>query len=356
MGIAFSAHSQTPTSQDSEPPFHISAYVETYYSYDTRRPLDNTKPSFLYSHNRTQEFNVNLAYIRATYTKDKVRANLSIGAGSYMNANYAAEPGVLKNLIEANAGIRLTRKKALWLDAGILPSHLGWESAVSKDCPTLTRSLAAENSPYFESGARLSYSTDNGKWALSILALNGWQRIHKLPGNSLLSYGAQIQYKPNSAILLNYSNFIGSDSPDSTRQMRYFHDLYGTFHLSSHLDITAGFDIGMQQSPRIEDRSRRMLTWYTPVIIARYVLNTQWALAGRVEYFHDPSGVIISTTNPEGAKTGSLSLNIDYAPTPNALLRLEGRTFSGPGKLFTTGPGSPGSTDTFITAAIAISM
>lgn len=40
-----------------------------------------------------------------------LRANLAIGAGTYMNANYAAEPGTLKNIIGylpvKNAALRL---------------------------------------------------------------------------------------------------------------------------------------------------------------------------------------------------------------------------------------------------------
>jgi hypothetical protein len=100
-----------------------------------------------------------------------------------MNSNYAAESGVLKNIYEANVGVKISKHKNLWIDAGILPSHIGFESAVSKDCFTLTRSMQAENSPYFESGAKISYTSDNGKWFVSGLVLNGWQRIQRIDGN-----------------------------------------------------------------------------------------------------------------------------------------------------------------------------
>jgi hypothetical protein len=36
-----------------------------------------------------------------------------------------------------------------------MPSHIGFESVISADCWTLTRSLLAENSPYYETGMRL---------------------------------------------------------------------------------------------------------------------------------------------------------------------------------------------------------
>jgi hypothetical protein len=163
--------------------------VEVYYQYDFNKPSDNTRPEFVYSHNRHNEFNVNLVYLKGSYTAERVRANLALAAGTYVNANYAAEPGVLKNMYEANVGIKLSKKKNLWLDAGIFGSHIGFESAVSKDCWTLTRSMVADNSPYYEAGAKLTYTSDNGKWLFSALALNGWQRIQRVNGNSLISWG-----------------------------------------------------------------------------------------------------------------------------------------------------------------------
>jgi hypothetical protein len=52
----------------------------------------------------------------------------------------------LKNIYEANVGISLNKKNNLWVDAGVMPSHIGFESAISMDNWYLTRSLLAENS------------------------------------------------------------------------------------------------------------------------------------------------------------------------------------------------------------------
>ncbi len=213
--------------QDSTGSLTISGYAEAYYQYDFNKPLDNNRPGFIYSHNRHNEFNLNLGFIKANYSAERVRANLALAAGTYMNANYAAEPGVLKNIYEANAGVKISKKKNLWLDAGIFGSHIGFESATSKDCWNITRSILADNSPYFEAGAKITYSSDNSKWLLSGLALNGWQRITRVSGNSLMSWGTQIQFKPSDKVLLNYSTFIGTDKPDSARLSRLFHNIYG---------------------------------------------------------------------------------------------------------------------------------
>ena len=112
--------------------------------------------------------------------------------GTYANSNLAAEPGVLKNIFEANAGVKISKKKKLWIDAGIFESHIGFESAIGKNCWNLTRSISADNSPYYESGIKLSYTSDNEKWFLSGLILNGWQRIQRVNGNNTPAFGHQL--------------------------------------------------------------------------------------------------------------------------------------------------------------------
>ena len=338
--------------QDSTGSLTISSYAEAYYQYDFNKPADNNSPGFIYSHNRHNEFNLNLGFIKANYTAAGVRANLALAAGTYMNVNYSAEPGVLKNVYEANAGIKLSKKKNLWLDAGIMPSHIGFESAVSKDCWNLTRSILAENSPYFEAGAKLTYTSDNGKWLLSGMALNGWQRITRVNGNSLMSWGIQIQYKPSGKVLLNYSTFIGTDKPDNARLSRLFHNFYGVFNITDKFDLTTGFDIGTEEkTPGSDDKN----TWYSPVVILKYNLCNNWTIAARGEYYSDENGVIISTGAPNGFKTTGFSLNIDHAPSKNVLVRLEIRNLSSKDDIFVKSSGLTNN-NTFITSSIAVSF
>lgn len=347
------AQDSAKTAEPTVNPFSFSGYVEAYYQYDFNKPTDNNRPGFIYSHNRHNEFNLNLGFLKGSYNAERVRANLAIAAGSYMNANYAAETGVLKNVYEANAGLKISKKKNLWIDAGIFSSHIGFESAVSKDCPTLTRSMLADNSPYFESGAKLTYTSDNNKWVVSGLVLNGWQRIKRVGANSLMSYGTQLQYKPNSTITFNYSTFIGTDKPDSARLWRYFHNLYAVFNVTGKFGITAGFDIGSEQKTK---GSKDFNAWYSPVLIVKYAVNSKWAISARGEYYDDKYGVIIASGTPNGFKTAGYSVNVDYAPIPNAVVRLELRSLSSKDDVFTKGNGAVTNNNTFIASSIAVSF
>jgi hypothetical protein len=352
-GTTVFAQDSLKTETPKPNPFSFSGYVEAYYQYDFNKPTDNNRPGFIYSHSRHNEFNLNLGFLKGSYNAERVRANLAIAAGTYMNANYAAETGVLKNVYEANAGLKISKKKNLWIDAGIFSSHIGFESAVSKDCWTLTRSMLADNSPYFESGAKLTYTSDNNKWVVSGLVLNGWQRIKRVDANSLMSYGTQLQYKPNSNILLNYSTFIGTDKPDSVRLWRYFHNLYGVINVTSKFGITAGFDIGSEQKTK---GSSDFNTWYSPVLILKYAVTPKWTVAARGEYYDDNYGVIIASGTPNGFKTAGYSLNVDYAPIPNAVIRLEVRSLNSKDDVFTKGSGAVTNNNTFITSSIAVSF
>lgn len=331
LAFAGRAFCQDTTESTKTNPLQFSGYAEAYYSYDFNKPSSNTKPGYLYNHNRHNEININLAFLKAAYSADRMRATLALAAGTYINANYAAEPGVIKNLYEANIGVKLSRSHNLWLDIGILPSHIGFEGAVGKDCWTLTRSLVAENSPYFEGGAKIGYSSNNGKFSAAVLALNGWQRITRVDGNSLMSSGLQLTYKPNDKLLFNYSNFIGTDKPDSIRAWRIYNNFYSIIQFNPQWGLTAGFDVGAEQKSK---GSSDYNVWYSPVAIVRYTPSAAWAFALRGEYFSDSNQVLISSTAPGGFKASGLSVNADYWLLQRVLMRVEFRHLNGAEKIF----------------------
>nr|WP_295922556.1 porin [uncultured Dyadobacter sp.] len=357
LAIATVSHAiaQDSTQADTAPasPFAVSAYVESYYVQDFHKNDNHTMPGFIYNHNRTGEVNLNLAFLKGSYTGDRVRANLALAAGTYMNANYAAEPGVLRNIYEANAGVKISRNHNLWLDAGVMPSHIGFESAIGKDNWALTRSLVAENTPYFESGVKLGYTSGNEKWYLSAIYLNGWQRIQRTDGNSTPAFGTQVTFKPSPSVTLNYSTFIGSDKPDSLRQMRYYHNLYGIFQLTDQWGLTAGFDIGSEQKVK---GSSAFSTVYVPVMIVRYSPGPSVHIAARGEYYHDKNGVIIATGTDHGFRTYGVSLNLDYQISPQVMWRIEARNLNSRDAIFNGKNDDMSRNKTYVTTALTFAL
>ena len=223
--------------------------------------------------------------------------------------------------------MKLSKKQNLWLDAGIMPSHIGFESAIGADCWTLSRSLVAENSPYFETGTKLSFLNKKGNWTMAAMLLNSWQRTHRPDGYQKPAVGLQLNYKPTDQLTLNYSNFIGSDKPDDAVTRRIYHDFYAIWEAGS-VGIIAGCDVGSEEG---------IGEWVAPVLVLRTSFSEKWRLAGRLEYFHDPRQVLVSTGTKNGFRTMGYSVNFDFSVTKKALLRFEGRSLSSKDAIFPAG-------------------
>ncbi len=335
------------------PALRFSGYIETYYQYDFNKTLQNTRPNFVYSHNRNNEFAVNLAFAKANYNTEKVRANFALMTGTYAQANLAAEDIGLRNIYEANMGFKIAKNKNIWVDAGIFSSHIGFESAIGKDCYTLSRSILADNTPYYEAGIKISYTSNNQKLFASALLLNGWQRIKKVDGNTTPAFGTQITYKPTEKVTLNYSTFIGNDKPDSVRQMRYFNNLYSIVQLSKKWNAIVGFDYGFEQKSK---GSSQFNNWFSPVIILKYAPTDKISIAARTEYYKDKKGVIIKTNSINGFNNWGFSCNLDYAISSNIMWRIEVKNYTSKDKIFNASNNMLSTSNTAISAVLAISF
>ncbi|MFN8923278.1 MAG: outer membrane beta-barrel protein [Sphingobacteriia bacterium] len=220
-----------------------------YYGYDLGRSAGHERP-YLYAANQHNNFNLNLLALRLTCTAGWYRLQATPALGTYMAANYAAEPAELRYLIDAYGGIRI--HKDIWLDAGILPSPFGYEGALSHELPTYTRSLSAENSPYYLAGARLSLPLCprlNGY----AFVVNGWQNIAET--NDAKAVIGQLQYQASKKLLPNASAYVGNEQTvDSLGpRMRSFLDLYAYWQPSDGVSLLLLCDLGSQQGRQAAD-------------------------------------------------------------------------------------------------------
>ena len=305
-------------------PFQISGFLEVYYGYDFNEPSQKKRLPFLYNHTRHSSPAVNLVMISGKYAQDRFRANLTLQQGTYAQDNYADEPAALRWIYEANLGIALDQDQNIWLDAGVLPSHIGFESAISKDNLTLSRSIIAENSPYFETGLKLGWEKSES-WYFAFLYLNGWQRIQAIPGKNNPSFGTQATFRPNSNITLNWSAFLGTDQPLEAATSLFFSNMYVDFSLGERWKVMAAIDVGKRTQEDLTDRN-----WWGLAVITQYRFSEEIAAALRYEYYHDPFLARADSGNNLGVETGGLSLNLDRKLGTWSIFRLEGRWLKSP--------------------------
>lgn len=303
----------------------IGGYLDTYYGYHLSKPKNGNIP-YLVSMQRDNELNINLAYLDLRYQTEKIRAKFIPGFGTYMNANYASEPGVLKNIVEASVGFKLLPEKDIWIDAGVLGSPYTNESAISRDHLMYTRSYAPEYVPYYLSGIKASIPLSS-KVTAYLYLLNGWQQIQDQNRGKAL--GTQLEFRPNDKNLINWNTYVGDERSSASPQnrMRYFTDVYWIFNPAGKISITSSAYIGQQKRITIQG-TETALTWWQMNFISRYRFSEKASLSGRIEYFSDPQSVqIVPVTQAEGFSTYSTGLCFNYQIAENLVFRMEGRHF-----------------------------
>ncbi len=298
----------------------FSGYMDIYYAYDFSKPETEQRLPFLYSHNRHNEFALNIALARIKASYENVYGTLSFHSGSYVEDNYASEK--VKYINEAFLGIYLNSSKKDVLEIGILPSYIGFETAVSHSNLTLTRSILADNSPYFMTGAKYGHHF-NDKVTFSFLVTNGWQRIQKAQPTISPSFGTQLVLTPTAKTTINWSTFLGKETYADQFSMRYFSNLYWDQKWNDKWRTILGFDCGYQQKPNASYESK---TWMSPVLIAQYTLNKQWQIGIRSEYYSDIDNAIV--VGPLPFETFGNSLNLDFLPNAKFKLRTEAKWYS----------------------------
>ena len=312
--------------EKNEVKWSFSGYLETYYSYDFNQPEAPMKLPFMYNYNRHNEFNVNLGLVRVKAEYDNVYASLALQSGTYVEDNYANETTKIIN--EAYVGLYLDQAQKNTVEFGILPSYIGFESATTGANLTLTRSMLAENSPYFMTGVKYTYKPNN-QWQFSGLVTNGWQRINKPDKNISPALGSQIVYKPKENSTFNWSTFMGKELYNGQWGMRYFSNWYWDKQWNAEWRTILGFDAGMQTDVTDNDSK---LFWMSPVMMVQYTLTPKWQTAFRAEYYQDKDNVIITTE--DSFKTFGISFNIDYLLNDKVKFRTEARHLNSQEKVF----------------------
>jgi hypothetical protein len=295
---------------DTSDPLTLSAYLDASFAHDFN-DLPTRKRSYTTQALYSDEPMLNLGFVDATFSSQGYRGRLAVQYGSSVIENYQNEPQTLfRYLQEAFIGVKLSDR--LTFDTGIFLSHIGTETWIGRDNATVTRSLIADYSPYYQSGGRLVYQV-TPELHTELHFLRGWQNI-SAPADPAV--GTLVSYAPTASLTVQDSTFVGDVSG-----IRAFNDLGVIVTLSNSFTLTGTYDIGLQ-----ERRDDTTALWHGWALIPRYQVSDAVALAFRVEYYSDPSGVIVESLSASSFNATGLSLTVDYALTPELVWRNEYRS------------------------------
>ena len=322
--IFFLTQKATAQSTDSTSHFSITGYVDAYYAYYTDSLERHAFQQFPSVSPRSNQFGLNTAMVTAQYDADKVRAIVSLHYGDIPLSSWS---GTYNPIMEAHAGIRLCKK--LWVDAGFFRTHVGTEGLLPKENIASSISINTWYEPYFESGVRFNY-TPNDKLVINLFILNGYNMFED--NNNKKSLGLLVNYTFNDKLSIGYSDYLGDDAAmdDKKSRLRFHNNLFLNYQ-SKKLKVQAGGDICMQQHAAYANHtSDTEGAWMgSGVLSIKYLCCKQTSVYTRGEIFNDPQGFMSGLIDGEKYRKGLLiygfTLGVEYKPTDNSYIRLEGR-------------------------------
>lgn len=292
-----------------------SAYADLYYAYDANRPAAGLVGSQLTHPAYHNQLSPSLVYLQAEVEQQHWRAVAALATGSYMAVNYASEPEWARYILQAYGGVRLL--PTLWVDAGVLPSFLGYESAISAENVVYSRSFIAEITPYYEAGVRLSYKPSE-RWQLIASFLNGWQRI--VDNNEAKAFSAQVQFFASDALQLSYATFLGDEVIDAPLRL-WVHNPWISWQSNKVGVVLEG----------LYARARHFLQGWQTVwslqCTAHYNFSAMWQLNTRLEHVSDKSRIFYQPLLADAFEVSSLTMGLLFLAAEPVKIRLESRFF-----------------------------
>ena len=288
--------------------------------------------------------------------KDRILQATVVGQqGWFVDANYSGDDAAYRMLQQAWLSVDVASR--ISIRAGIMPSHLGYESINERENLVLSRLLCSDATPYYETGAAIVWKPTD---VLTVegLALNGWQRI--VATNDDIAWGTRIVWAPDSTLQLNWGTFYGNmadrnlfwqpDAPNANPGWRFYSNVWAEWKPTPSLTLVGIADVGQQQYA-----ARTTATTWCLATIAAYRPHRHWRLAARIEHFSDPKSAIVPTPDAIGFTTSSVSANVDWNLEQHIMLRAEIRTLWSDDRIFPSA-GGLATSDTFATISASYTL
>ena len=223
--------------------------------------------------------------------------HLILAGGEAPDAVHSAEPDRwTRHIYQASVTYDA---KIVQLEAGVYPSHIGFEGFFTKDNWNYTRGILAELSPYYQTGVKVS-RTLNAHWSAQLHLLRGWQNISDSHAPNAL--GTQIAYS-DAKWSASFNAYLNDH--------RKFGDLVATYKATPKLTLGTSVDRGRDLPAN----------WLGAGVWARFAIDDRNALAFRAERFRDPDDGI-------SGQRGTLreaTVTYELRPRKHTILKLEGR-------------------------------
>lgn len=280
----------------------ISGYVDSYYQYNTNRPLSGTNTGRIFDtpHN---SFSLGLVQTVFTYSIKKLNVVADLTFGPNADLGNFGNEGTARLIKQAYISYDFTDNVSFTV--GQFGTHIGYELIDAPLNFNYSLSYLFGNGPFYHTGAKLDFAVSE-KVGLMVGVLNGWDALQDY--NEKKSIAAQVSLAPVDGFDI-YVNWIGGDEYDFREDAEWGNSAFGTskgsytslFDLTTSFQVTPAFLIGLNAAYGsfktgasefdAENPWSKDATWGGAALYSNYAFNDMFALGIRGEHFSDPDGV-----------------------------------------------------------------
>lgn len=286
----------------------ITGYAsgEAYLGVNFSKPNSKKLPDFYYNHTKLNSSQLNLIEFSLILNSNRIHSQVTLADGVYMRNNYQGEQGAMKHIKDAYMEYYITENKYWSVASGVFPSHIGYESAAASGNLLLTRSLMAENSPYYESGTRIRYNNADEKQTVGLYLLSGWQNSRWLKQFIQPALGWELGWKMGRKLECHYNGY--TTLSNEIKPKRQYHNTYFQLPINQHHSATLDFDLGYNQK-----KGQALQSWRSVSLVHQYQLTSSLTSALRIEKMWDsPNPVVLQDGNQTFISASSASLGFSF--------------------------------------------
>lgn len=321
----------------------LSGYLETYYGFNFNRPSNNLT-NFRAFDNRHNALTLENVAVDVAWAGPRVYSRIALQFGSTPATYYQAsepanagaagaatsDPSVLRNIQQAYAGVRPSKRVPIFFEGGIFLSSIGFESLAIRDNWHWSYSPLFFALPFYHSGLHIGADVAPGH-TLKLAVYNGWNNV--TDNNREKSLALLYDYAPGRRFGLGVVYFSGVERPTGAAEGRAWRHLVNVQVKGApirRLGLATNLDAGLE--PNAFGLSR----WFAGALSARVELFPWLFLAARGSYVAEAraasaAGVAAPILLPyasDGPRQwlAAATCTLDLRPVPDHLaVRLEYR-------------------------------
>ncbi len=324
----------------------VSGFVDFGYNYNMNGLKANTYRAF---DGQANSFTLQNAEIVVAGKSDKdvsYRVDVNYGQdGSVVNGFDGFAPGTQVNLQQA-----IITMPCPWTNGSVTVGKFvtmhGAEVIEAKDNYNYSRGLLFTNAiPLVHTGIKYDKGFQDGKYALSLGIVNGWDSSRDINKGKSFMAQANVNVIPKVGIILGgmygpetvSSAYTTPGTGTTEKNNRSLLDAIVKFTPTSKLTLLANFDHGVEEGAALAN-------WAGAAVYANYMFSETCSAALRYENFYD-EGSRLTPAAPIHQTVNSITATFQHKMN-DVITRLEYRTDSSTDKVYKKDTGTTDDTET----------